>query len=174
MILEVGAGGCIMITPPAKGSQLERDMNGEKIGGVTVGSIQFENADKSPEYARYMRDVHKLNELGQIQRDVNGNWIFLHRAGDVMLDVNGQPLLVTKPAKESFMNALPKVNFSGIRDGGLSRPCGRQHVGAISEMDHDEFNVVFQEVTAEAKRRLAGGQPLTEDDYEDTLTVASI
>ena len=40
MILEVGAGGCIMVTPPAKGSALEKAMNSERIGGVTINSLQ--------------------------------------------------------------------------------------------------------------------------------------
>lgn len=42
MILEVGAGGCIIVTPPVKCNRLEKAMSSERIGGVTIRSLQHE------------------------------------------------------------------------------------------------------------------------------------
>lgn len=193
MILEVGAGGCIMITPPAKGSQLEkalghvmdigsgcsvysseRYMNGEKIGGVTVGSIQFENAEKSPEYARYLQDIHKVNDLGQIQRDVNGNWIFLHRAGDVMLDVNGDPLLVSrdKPKFDVRNHSAPRVVSNGIKDGQQNHDPVADAISRLEYWTNEEFEDLLDKVQKETRRRLTNGGPLSHRD--NPHTVASI
>lgn len=157
MILEVGAGGSIMITPPAKGSRLEKDMNGEKIGGVTVSSMQLENAEKSPEYARYMVDVHKLNESGHVQMDVNGNWIFLHRAGDVMLDVNGDPILASreKPRFNVMGHPAPRIFSNGIKDGQQHHdhdPVG-DAIGHLERWSNEEFDDLFDRVLVEKLRR---------------------
>lgn len=211
MILEVGAGGCIMVTPPAKGSQLEKVMNGEKIGGVTVSSLQldraknqvidfgsgcsvFKSGDKPEEveYARYMVDAPYRNADGSIKMDVNGNVLYCHRVGDVMLDENGDPVVVAdkplkwpsaspdsilnrpdlpSPASQSYSNEAPKIQFTGM-GGGLSRPCGRRHVDDITSMDAKSFNQLYDEITQEARRRIMGGKPI---DIEDNPhVVASI
>lgn len=150
----------------------KKTMNNEKIGGMTISRIQlekaeyklygyssgcsvFESGEKEEEsnYARWTTDVYKLDEHSKPVIDVNGNFVFLHREGDIKLDSKGEPIVAP-------------------HEGYISRPCGRQHVGEIRTMDHDEFSVVFEEVQKEAKRRLIGGQPLSYDD--NPHVVASI
>jgi hypothetical protein len=208
MILEVGAGGCIMIKPPAKGSKLEkalgqvvdigsgcsvykseRVMNGEKVGGLTVSRMQLEESgcllvdyssgspvfkageeEKEPDYVRWNTDVHKRDEHGQIMIDTNGNFLFLHRAGDVMLDSKGDPILASRPT--NLKNSAPRIVFDGIKDGGLYPPCKLDHLEDPRYMSGKDLSALYEKVSAEVRRRVMGGQPLS---YEDNPhTVASI
>lgn len=208
MILEVGAGGCIMIKPPAKGSKLEKAlgqvvdigsgcsvyksekvMNGEKIGGVTVSSMQQEESGRllidfragpvefkagekelDADYVRWNTDVHKRDEHGQIMIDTNGNFLFLHRAGDVMLDSKGDPILASRPT--SLRSGAPRIVFDGIKDGGLYPACKRDHLEDPRYMSGKDLSALYEKVSAEVRRRVMGGQPLS---YEDNPhTVASI
>lgn len=203
MILEVGAGGCIMVTRPTKGSVLEKAMSGEKIGDFTIDSLlrsepvsfseSFNKAVQeevmgltlSPtteahglkesksketviEHACYDQDIYQRDEDGTILTDVNGNALYLHRKGDFMLNALGEPML-KEPTR--YNSSAPRVLFNGIRDGNWNS-CTQQHIGEIRQMDWVEFNRLFEEVNAEAKRRLEGGQPI--DIGDDQATVCSL
>lgn len=175
MILEVGAGGCIMIKPPAKGSKLEKAL-GQVVdigsGCSVYKSEKVMNGEKElePDYVRWNTDVHKRDEHGQIMIDTNGNFLFLHRAGDVMLDSKGDPILASRPT--NLKNSAPRIVFDGIKDGGLYPPCKLDHLEDPRYMSGKDLSALYEKVSAEVRRRVMGGQPLS---YEDNPhTVASI
>ena len=95
MILEVGAGGCILITPPA-----EKTMTNKK-DPITVA---FESAPVD-NYVRYPRDIPKRDEDGDIviKGDVHSySIVYEHRRGDIVLNEDGQPLLNNLPGYKRY------------------------------------------------------------------------
>lgn len=164
-------------------------MNGEKIGGLTVSSVQLEESGRllvdfrsgpvefkagekelDPDYVRWTTNVHKRDEHGQMVTDVNGNFVFLHRAGDVMLDSKGDPILASRPT--SLRSGAPRVVFDGIKDGGLYPACKLDHLEDPRYMSCKDLNALYDKVSTEVRRRLTGGQPLSHED--NPHTVASI
>lgn len=184
MILEVGAGGCIMITPPAKGSALEKAMNGEKIGGVTISSLQqgdfnpgrieFNTGDKEPDYVRWTNDVFKRDEQGKPVIDVNGNFVFLHRAGDIMFDSKGDPIFASreKPKFNVMDHPAPRIVSDGIRDGQQHHDPVETAISRLEYWSKEEFEDLLDKVQKETRRRLTSGGPASRQ--ENPHTVASI
>lgn len=120
-------------------------------------------------YAVHPEDVPKRDTNGQIIIDANGNYVFLHRKGDYMLDEDGNPI-IRKPHPtgfpKHFSNSAPRVKFDGIRDGEIGR-CARTHLDDLQYMGEEAFDVVFQAVAEEKMRRVAGGKP--RDRHDDVV-----
>lgn len=111
MILEVGAGGCIMVTPPAKGSRLDRELTGAEevvqvIDGGPEGTIYIGDALRkgeatlSLEYERHIRHVYDRDEDGRVKVVPNPDdpftlkLVILHKKGDLILDEDGNPIVL--------------------------------------------------------------------------------
>lgn len=106
MILEVGAGGIIMVTPPRKGSLLSEALHGEDMvqvidGGPEGTTYIGDSKVGKVEYERYYRDIPKREQSGKIVvAEIDGvkQIIFEHRKGDIILDAEGNPRIV-EPGK---------------------------------------------------------------------------
>lgn len=106
-------------------------------------------------YVTYTADVPMRDTNGQIVIDVNGNYVFLHRKGDYMLDENGQPL-IRPPRDTGFPKQIGKTT---AQVGSVVPTCGRTHLDDLEYMGEEAFDVVFQAVAEEKMRRVAGGKP---------------
>jgi len=98
-------------------------------------------------YKVYPEDVYSLDERGIPRVDVNGNFIYLHRKGDYMLDLDGHPIIVSKeehagktPHRDSILNrqTLPAPIPSAVTLAGLSS---------------EQFEELAARVEAERQRR---------------------
>lgn len=127
MILEVGCCGLTMVTPPRKGSALDKAMrakdmmitvdgygyetyiNNQKgeamvqvIDGGSEGTVYIGDSKVGKiEYERYYRDIPKREQSGKIVIAVIDGVkqiIFEHRKGDIILDAEGNPRIV-EPGK---------------------------------------------------------------------------
>lgn len=110
MILEVGCCGLTMVTPPRKGSALDKALNGEDMAILIdgQGNETYIADEKEPSaevmYERYHRDIPKREANGKIvvvEIDGVKQIIFDHRKGDIVLDSSGNPRII-KPGEIPF------------------------------------------------------------------------
>lgn len=116
-------------------------------------------------YATYPVDVIHRDENGNFIRDVNGNFMFMHRKGDRVLDDNGDPVIIPHGCEYIYHGkrkgrpyGIPDIEFR-ITSPGDSR-CGRTHFDDLEYMGEEEFDIIFRAIAEEKMRRVAGGQPL--------------
>ena len=128
---------------------------------------------KITHYATYPVDVVHRDENGNFIRDVNGNFMYMHRKGDRILDDDGKPVII--PSNHEYIYhgkrkdrpyGMPNIEFRGINTGD-SR-CGRTHFDDLEYMGNEEFDVIFRAVAEEKMRRVTGGQPQGQPHDEHT------
>lgn len=89
----------------------------------------------SVEYLKYEADVFKRDDAGNIRFDVNGNTLVLHRAGDYILDGQGDRIVARTNTSTDSVPSLEKLSDSELAElkestalEQASRPMRKNHV----------------------------------------------
>lgn len=118
MILEVGAGGCVMVTPPAKGSRLDKSLRKDlkmddagsvvNIGSGGSGYVPDDRKEYTPKslYEVHPRDVYVMEPDGRfaVKHTPDGRVEFIvkYRKGEPILDNDGNPVPLDSTAWKRY------------------------------------------------------------------------
>lgn len=146
MVIELGAGGLVMVTPPRKGSQLDKDLDGGDLyihvdgpredstmhdcgSVVDIGSGRLVHGStsggaKSPKdkYEVYERTVYKRDhDTFVINHTGDGRveFVVLHNKGDIILDNEGNPIIKGSPDWKRYDKVIFDHDPSGEPIGVL-------------------------------------------------------
>lgn len=121
-------------------------------------------------YATYQVDVPVRDTQGHIRYDANGNQLLYHRKGDIILDTNGQPLIIVEAVDTIYTGASRRQSeVEKVKCSDTLPKCNRTHFDNFEYMGDTEFAVIFEAVAIEKMRRIAGGKPKVEE-----MTVARL
>lgn len=98
-------------------------------------------------YKVYPADVYKLDDRGVPVIDVNGNFIYQHRKGDLMLDPQGRPIIISK--EEHIKQSAPSDSI--LNRQSLSAPI--HSAVFLAGLSSDQFEELAMRVDAERQRR---------------------